>query len=217
MKRFLLFLIIGVLCAVAISFALRFGQRTSNAAVAALLPRDTIAFAHVPDFNRTRDQWHHSDIYQLYAEPTVQEFLRQPLARLRERDSFSQTTQEIEQLDPKDAFVALTSMVNDKPKIVAGFRFRDKDAVEKVIGPWLSTFSKREKLEHGQHKIDYRSDPNVDIISGEMFSLATVFDQDWFFVSNDVDEIKAVLDRADGRVQDRQSFLASPTKRFARP
>src|SRR3981189_3576962 len=100
MKRFLLFLIIGVLCVVGISLALRVTKKTSNAAVTALLPRETIAFAHLPDFTRTRSEWYRSDVYQLYAEPTVQEFLRNPLVKLQQRDSFSQTTRDIEQLDP---------------------------------------------------------------------------------------------------------------------
>ncbi len=33
----------------------------------------------MPDFSRTRDEWRQSDIYQLYREPAVQDFLRKPL------------------------------------------------------------------------------------------------------------------------------------------
>src|SRR3977135_3007776 len=116
MKRFLLFLIISALCAVAVSLALRVTKKTSNAAVTALLPRETIALAHLPDFTQTRGEWYRSDLYPLYAEPAVQGLLRTPWARLRRQNSFSQTTQESEQLDPKDAFVALTSLANDRPK-----------------------------------------------------------------------------------------------------
>lgn len=207
MKRLVLFLIIAVLCAVAISFALRFGQRTSNATVAALLPRDTIALAHVPDFNRTRDDWHRSDIYQLYAEPAVQEFLRKPLSQSLKKNALSQTVQQIEQLDPRDGFIALTSMANDIPKIVTGFRFRgSQDAAEKIIARWRSDWfaglaATHETLEYQQHKID--------TFNARSFGLATVYDGQWFFAANDLAELKAVLDRADGRVQDRQSLLAA--------
>ena len=206
-KRFLLFLIIGVLCVVAVSLALRITKKSSNAAVAALFPRETIAFAYFPDFAQTRNDWYRSDIYQLYAEPAVQEFLRQPLARLRGRDSFSQTTREIEQLDPKDAFVALTSIQNDSPKFVGGFRFRgSQNDAETVIAKWRSHMlgsnaNKSETLDYQQHKID-----------NHMVGLATVataYDDHWFFVSNDIAELKAVLDRVDGRVQDRQSLLSA--------
>ena len=207
MKRFLLFLIIGVLGAVAFSVAVRVTRKTANAAVAAFLPRETIAFAHFPDFSGTRNDWYRSDIYQLYAEPAVQEFLRQPLARLRERDSFSQTTREIEQLDPKDAFVALTSMQNDSPKFVGGFRFHGSQTnAEMVIAKWRSHMggsnaSRVETLDYQQHKID-----NYTV---GLVTVATAYDDHWFFASNDVTELKAVLDRADGRVQDRQSLLSA--------
>jgi len=60
-----------------------------------------IFLAHMQDFNRTRDQWHQSDLYQLYSEPAVQDFLRKPLANLPKRDAASQTVREIEQLDPR--------------------------------------------------------------------------------------------------------------------
>src|SRR3977135_1036872 len=113
MQRFVLLLIIAAIAAVAIVYGLRLTQRTSNAAVASLLPRDTIAFAHLPDFNQTGDQWHQSDIYQLYREPAVQDFLHKPLSRAPKTSSVSQTVHEMEQLDLKDGFLALTSMTSD--------------------------------------------------------------------------------------------------------
>jgi hypothetical protein len=206
-KRFLLFLIIGVLGVVAISLALRLTRKTTNATIAVLLPQETIAFAHFPDFAQTRADWYRSDIYQLYAEPTVQEFLRNPLARLRARDSFSQTTREIEQLDPKDVFVALTSIQNDSPKFVGGFRFRGSQSeAEPVIAKWRSHMlgsnaKQGETVDYQQHKIE-----NYTI---GLATLVTVYDGRWFFVSNDIAELKAVLDREDGRVQDRQSLLSA--------
>ena len=77
MKR-LLFVVIA---AAAVAGAGWYVMRTagySSASVAALLPRDTIFLLHAPDFNRARDQWHHLDIYQLYSEPAVQDFLPRP-------------------------------------------------------------------------------------------------------------------------------------------
>src|SRR5207244_10660938 len=123
MRRILLLVLAGALAAMVILYGLRIAERTSNAAMAAFLPRETIVFAHVPDLNRTRDQWHQSDIYQLYREPAVQDFLRKPLARGPSKNSVSEMVQEFEQLDPKDIFVALTSMANDTPKFAGGFRF----------------------------------------------------------------------------------------------
>src|SRR5207237_9379887 len=84
-------------------------QQVSSAPVSALLPRDTIFLAHMPDFNRSRDEWYRSDIYQLYRELAVQDFLRKPLGNVPTPNAFgAQTLREIGQLDPKHAFVALT-------------------------------------------------------------------------------------------------------------
>src|SRR5438876_12117739 len=104
MKRLFLIVTVVALLALAILYGLRRTGGTSPAAVTALLPRDTILFAHLPNFNRTRDQWHESDIYKLYREPAVQDFLQKPLRKLSEKSATQQILQEIEQLDPKDVF-----------------------------------------------------------------------------------------------------------------
>src|SRR5436190_23211259 len=124
MKRLTLLILALAVAAFAGWYFWNLSQRISSAPVSALLPRDTIFLAHLPDFNQTRDQWHHSDVYLLYREPAVQDFLRKPLGKVPKRDAASQTLREIEQLDPKDAFFALTSIDNNNPKFVGGFRFR---------------------------------------------------------------------------------------------
>src|ERR1700730_634858 len=206
MRRIFILLIASALAVVAIWYGLRISENASNAAVSALLPRETIFVAHVPDFNQTRDEWHHSDIYQLCQEPAVQDFLRQPLTKLPKRDSTAQTLQEIEQLDPKDAFVALISIDNNNPRFVGGFRFRgSQDAAEAIVGKWRAKLleknptAKREKLAYQQHQIE--------TIVAAAFTLATAYDGHWFFASSDVTELKALLDRADRRSKDRQGTL----------
>jgi hypothetical protein len=206
MKRFLFLILVGALAAIATWYGVRISQKTSNVAVSALLPRETILFAHVPDFNRTRDQWHHSDIYQLYREPAVQDFLHKPLASLPKRDATAQALQEIEQLDPKDAFVAITSIDNNNPRFAGGFRFRgSQDAAEAIVGKWRAKLlekkptAKREKIAYQQHQIE--------TIAAAPFTLATAYDGHWFFASSGVAELKALLDRADRRSKDRQGAL----------
>ena len=172
------------------------------------MPRDTIFLAHIPDFNQTRDQWHHSDIYQLYREPAVQDFLRKPLGNLPTPNALggAQTLREIEQLDPKHAFVALTSMDKNNPKLVGGFRFRgSQEEAERVINKWRSALvgqtpdAKREKMQYQHHEID--------LVTAAPFTLATTYDRPWFFMATDVTELKALLDRADHRVNNSNGTL----------
>src|SRR5712691_10287861 len=213
MRRLVLIVIVAALAAVGILYGLRRAERTPHAAVTALLPRGAIFLAYVPDFNHARDQWHESDIYQLYREPAVQDFLQRPLARTPQRDTASQTLGEIEQLDPKDAFLAVTSIENNNPRFAGGFRFRGNwDDAERIIGKWhpalVKNGSARESVDYERHKID--------IVGAAPNQIATVYDGDWFFASNDLAELKTLLDRVDQRATDRQLTLeADETYRAA--
>ena len=204
MRRTVLLVIAGAVAAFAIWYVRRVSQETSSVSVTTLLPRETIFLAHVPDFNRTRDQFDHSDVCLLYREPAVQDFLLKPLTKLPKKAAASQTLREIEQLDPKNAFFALTSIANDSLKVVMGFRFReDPNSAEKIITGWCSEAlgnpSDRETVDYQRRKIH--------ISTFGLFSLASVYDRDWFFASNNLAEIRALLDRADGRVKNAKDTL----------
>jgi hypothetical protein len=198
MKRILLVMIALAVAAFAGWFYWKFSQQISTAPVGALLPRETIFVAQIPDFNQARDEWEHCDVYQLYREPALQDFLRKPLSNVPNSNAVSQTLREIEQLAPKDAFIALTSIDNDNPKVVGGFRFRgNTEEAERIIGRWRSALAgknselKREKVQYQNHEIE--------VIKAAAFSIATAYDPPWFFAATDVPELKAVLDRADRR------------------
>src|SRR5947209_9691567 len=205
--RRLIFLILALAAAAFAGwYYWKLSQQISSAPVSALLPRDTIFLAHMPDFNRTRDEWYRSDIYQLYHEPAVQDFLRKPLGNLPKTDAASQTLREIEQLDPKHAFLAMTSMDNNNPRFVGGFRFRgSQEEAERIISRWRSAFlgqtpgAKREKLQYQRHEIE--------LVAGASFTLATTYDRPWFFAATDLTELKALLDRADHRAKDPEATL----------
>src|SRR5438874_13671481 len=139
MRRTVLLVIACAVAAFAIWYVRRVSQETSSASVSALLPLETLFLAHVPDFNRTRDQFDHSDVCLLYREPAVQDFLRKPLTKFPKKAAASQTLREIEQIDPKNAFFALTSIANDSLKVVVGFRFREaQSSAERIVTVWCA-------------------------------------------------------------------------------
>ena len=198
MKRILFLLIALTVAAFAGWYYWNFFQKISSASIAALLPRETIFVAHMPDFDRAWDEWQHCDIYQLYREPAVQDFLRKPLANVSKSDVASQTLREVEQLAPKNAFIALTSIDNNNPKLVGGFRFRgNKEEVEGIIGRWRSALMgqnssvKSEKVQYQRYEIQ--------VAKTASFSIATAYDPPWFFAATDVSELERLLDRADRR------------------
>jgi hypothetical protein len=206
MKRILLLLIALAVAAFAGWYYWNLSQRASSAPVAALLPRETIFVAQMPDFDRAYDEWQRCDIYQLYREPAVQDFLRKPLSKIPKTDATSQTLREIEQLAPKNAFIALTSMENNNPKAVAGFRFRGShEEAERVIGRWEAALRgqnsnlKRQRVQYQRHEIE--------VTKAATFSVATVYDPPWFFAATDVPELETLLDRADHRKPDSETSL----------
>ena len=206
MKRVLFVLIALAVAAFAGWYYWQFSQRVSTSPVAGLLPRETIFVAQIPDFNRALDEWQHSDVYQLYREPAVQDFLRKPLGNAPKTDAVSQTLREIEQLAPKNAFVALTSIENNNPKIVGGFRFSgSQEQAARIIGKWRSMLIgqnsslKREKVQYEGHEIDVTKTGSL--------SIATAYDPPWFFVATDAADMHALLDRADRRASNPDNRL----------
>src|SRR5437762_1777891 len=206
MRRILFILIALAVAAFAGWYYWQFSQRLSSAPVAALLPRETIFVAQIPDFNRARDEWRRCDLYQLYRERTVQDFLRKPLGNAPKTDAASQTLLEIEQLAPKNAFVALTSIENNNPKIVGGFRFRgSQEEAERITGKWSlmlmgqNSSLKLEKVQYQGHEIEATKTGS--------FSIATACDPPWFFVATDAAEVQALLDRADRRASNPDNRL----------
>jgi len=196
MKRILLVLIALAVAAFAGWYYWNFSQKISSASVAALLPRETIFVAQMPDFNGAYDEWQRCEIYQLYREPAVQDFLRKPLGNVPKSDAVSQTLREIEQLAPKNAFIALTSIENNNPKVVGGFRFGgSREEAERIIERWRSALMgqnlKREKVQYQRHEIE--------VAKAIPFSVATAYNPPWFFAATDVPELEALLDRADRR------------------
>src|SRR4029453_13504523 len=185
MRRILLLIIAVAVAAYAGWYYWNFSQQISSVPVAGLLPRDTIFLAHMPDFNRTQNEWLQSDIFKVYREPGVQDFLPKPLGNVPKQNLASQTLQEMEQLDPKNVFFALTSISDSAPSVVGGFRFRGtQGAAEGAIGKWRAMLleqrpgTKAEKLQYQGHEID--------VATATPFTLATTYDRPWFFAATNV-------------------------------
>jgi len=200
MKRLGLLVLIAAVAAGAFVYTTHPTQSTPHATVTTLLPVTTVGFAHVPDFIRTRDEWRGSEVCKLYREPAVQEFLK-PLNNAPQPDAAATSLSYLEKLDPKDAFIAATSVENNNPHLIGGFRFRGNQSdVEQIVAKWRSHIvhdsSARETVDYETHKID--------IIGSAPNQIATVYQGQWFFASNDLPELKALLDRADGRAKDQK-------------
>jgi hypothetical protein len=208
MKRFQLLVIVSMIAAGAIWVAFYRSRHTSSTAVTALLPKDTLAFVHLPDFNRSRAELRQTDLYQIWAEPALQEFLQRPRARIPASDGLVSTLQECEALQMKDAFVAVLAIEYSAWKTVGGFRFKgDPGNAERIVENWKAkllsngTDFKRETVDYEGHQIQTDT--------AGIVRLSTVRDGQWFLVANDPEGLKPLLDRVDGRAKDPNLTLAA--------
>ena len=198
MKKLLAVVVAALVIAVALWVAMRIERANRRITVAELLPQSTLLLAHIPDFQRTREQWHASDLYALWREPSVKAWLQEPLARIGKGGGSRRTLNDFLALEPQDGFLALTSLENNEPKFVGGFHFnqsteKTRRFIEEREAPLLakSGSAKREKVSYHDH--------TIETINAGRFALATVYDRDWFFVSNDLASLEAMLDRSDRR------------------
>lgn len=208
MKRFQLLVMVAAITAAVIWLAFYRSRHTSSAAVTALLPKDTLALVHLPDFNRSRAAFHQTDLYQIWTEPAVRDFLAKPRAKIPASDGFESTIQECESLGMKDAFAALIGIEYSAWKIVGGFRCQgDPGNAEKIVARWKAKLfdqasdSKPETVDYQKHQIETDGSGIV--------RLFTVRDGEWFFAANDLEQLKALLDRVDGRTKDPNTTLAA--------
>jgi hypothetical protein len=208
MSRLLLFLLTIVVVVLAVGYAVR-SRRAPTVAIASLLPNGTIALAHVPDFEKTRDEWHRSDIYQLYLEPSVQEFLRKPLSHVPHSGAVAQRSRELEQLDPKDAFLALTSTENDQPTFVGGFRYRGSQSdAEKIIGEWKAKLLGTSGAGATTETVDYQK-ASIQVSRVASVTLCTTYEKQWFLAANRVEALEETIDRLRGTAKTNDNSLAT--------
>jgi hypothetical protein len=208
MRKLQLLILAAAVAAGAIWWAFYRTHHTSSLGVASLLPKETLALVHLPDFNRSRDDWHRTDLYQLWQEPSVQEFLEKPRANLQANGRISQTAGEISSLEMKDAFFAVISIESSAWKWDGGFRCSgDTEKAAKMVEDWRTrALGGGPDLKH--ETIEYQG-RQIHNDSAGIVQVWTVWAGPWFFFANDLENLKALLDRADGRVKDPRIALSA--------
>ncbi|MEO5718520.1 MAG: hypothetical protein ABIR29_08115, partial [Chthoniobacterales bacterium] len=198
MKKLVALLVIAFLIAATVWIVVRIQISKRLATVSSLLPQTTLILVEAPDLQKTRAEWHESDLYKIWREPMVQEFLQKPLGRLPADRGGRRMLEEFLSLVPRNSFLALTSLEKKEPKLIGGFHFdvkpekarefigrREADLLSKTAN------AKRETIEYEQHKIE--------TVTVAQFVFASVYDHQWYFASNDVALLKTLLDRVDHR------------------
>jgi hypothetical protein len=166
--------------------------------MANLLPADTALFIHLPDAEKNQDAWHRTDLYQLYREPAVQDFLQKPKSQLPEKGPLKEAWHDSASLRMRNAFLATNNF--DSLRLIGGFEFRcSEKEVESVIERWKSRLASRAPGTQ-RSSTDYEKH-RIDILSSGQFTLASTIAGHQFFAAATVEDLKALLDRTDGRTK----------------
>jgi hypothetical protein len=194
MKRFGLLLLVLIAAAVIVFLVLRRKGMPAASSVASLLPADTAVLIHIPDVEKNRDDWHGTDLYQLYREPAVQDFLQKPRTHLPKSSALGDAWRDSASLRIRDAFLAANNL--DALRVTGGFEFRcgEKEArsvIERWKGRWTVKGAQRNSSAYQNHAIDILTSPKL--------TMASVVVGHRFFVATSVDDLKVLLDRLDGR------------------
>ena len=198
MKRFLLVILLGAIAAFTAYYIVRQHPAAMPSTIANLLPADTALFIHLPDAEKNRDAWHRTDLYQLYREPALQDFLQKPKSRLPAKGPVKEALHDSASLRMRNAFLATNNF--DSLRLIGGFEFRcsDKEA-ESVIERWQSRLAAKAPGTQ-RSSADYEKH-HIDILSSGQFTLASTFGGHQFLAAATVEDLKALLDRVDGRTK----------------
>lgn len=182
-----------------------------------LAPADALVFLHLPDPVRTTEAWRGTALFKLWNEPEVRAFVERPLARASLPPVVGEALGRLGKVEPREVFAAVVppAAAGDHPRLVAGFRFdpkrrADLDALlETPKGRLRASFpaGKAEAVEHrGQPLEIFRTGRGDDLLA----SVTREGGEGWYVVSNDLDLLRAALDRLlDGPKPERPAALGA--------
>src|SRR5439155_135254 len=198
MKRFLLIILLGAIAALTAYYIVRQHPAASPTTIANLVPADTALFIHIPDVEKNRDAWHRTDLYQLYREPAVQDFLQKPKSRLPGKGPVKEAWRDLASLRMRNGFLATNNF--DSLRVIGGFEFRcsEKEA-ESVIERWKSRLATKAPGAQ-RSSADYEKH-HIDILSSGQYAFASTIAGHQFHAAATVEDLKALLDRVDGRTK----------------
>ncbi|PYK52249.1 MAG: hypothetical protein DME47_09180, partial [Verrucomicrobia bacterium] len=198
MKRFLLVILLGAIAALTAYYIVRQHPAASPTTIANLVPADTALFIHIPDVEKNRDAWHRTDLYQLYREPAVQDFLQKPKSRLPGKGPVKEAWRDLASLRMRNGFLATNNF--DSLRVIGGFEFRcsEKEA-ESVIERWKSRLATKAPGAQ-RSSADYEKH-HIDILSSGQYAFASTIAGHQFLAAATVEDLKALLDRVDGRTK----------------
>ena len=186
-------------------------QKASNTHASSLVGEDTLLFIHWPDLRQSCLRWKQTSLFQISQEPDLREFLQKPKERLSGRGSGAPYLEALELADPREAFVALgstSSFPETKPQenqgnpsipgMVAGaLCMGDKGKVEAALAGARQELQKAWP-EGRENKLRHEG-IDIETFTQDSTTIASAWVGRWILVGNDLELLKATIDRALGK------------------
>ena len=189
-------IVLAAVAAGAFVFLKRSEPHRSRAAE--LAPAETIFFAQLPDLSRSVKRFERTSLHALWLEPEVQAFLEQPLRTMPMLVQMGEKREQLLRIAPREVFVAMTSLDGTTPKFVAGMAFSgSRTEVEKLMAEPRARLKKTWPA--GKADLVNYGASEIEVFTWQGGAMADSFRGIWYLVANDIDLLKATLDRVDGK------------------
>ncbi len=208
MRKLLFPAAVVIVLAIAAGFFLLKRRTVRQVIAAELLPAETVFFAELPNVARTLERWPRTALHALWHEPEVQAFLEQPREKLPWLQESTRWLEALARMRPEQGFFAVAGMDGDVPRIVAGISFLgSRSSAETLLaGPRAAL---KDAWPTGRTElITYGAAEIQTFTEGERV-VAECFRESWYFAANQLDLLKATLDRYDTKANDPAATLAS--------
>lgn len=214
--------ILGILAILIVGSVFFFVARKRSGALGesvadTLAPGNTVALVELTDVPRTRNRWKETALFKIAHEPALLAFLEKPKSKIPRNPEMEAQWEHARKIDPKEAFIAFTSITDRAPKFVAGFDYKGKrEDVEALLAD-ARTKAKSEFPSAKWDIVKYGASEIETFALGETRG-AAVFKDRWFFIADDLDLLKSTLDRLDGKstakgaLRDNAAYKASLAK-----
>lgn len=199
MKKVAVFLI--VVFVILFVGAVWFWRSLGASDAARLLPQDTVVLVTLPDAIRTGMRWPSTTLAKIGVEPDIKAFLDRPFSRLGQKQGGDEALRILMDLKPTRLFFAVTSASPQHAGLLVGFQFLgSRHSFESAVGRLRAELDRHATGQPAQ--IQKYNGFDITVTTHGPHSLFTATAGHWAFLSNDVDVIHHVLDRAAGTAKD---------------
>jgi hypothetical protein len=195
MKKLISGVLVLLTLAAAAYFVLKVGRFVPERSRAVeLAPAETILFIHAANLRETARRFRKTGLFAIWQEPEMQEFLQKPRKTSPWMQLWEQRMERVTRVEPREAFLAVTSLEGPQPRFVAGFSFDGKRReLEALLAEPRADF-KRSRPAGTSGSASHKGAAIETFTYPDGF-LAECFVRNWYFIASDTTLLRATLDR----------------------